>query len=330
MPRMSSWPTSSARATTTSSPRCKADLAAKSIDISEHMLEKQLQECREIAAQQIKANERRRRRRGAGRVRHRRRTTPALAPEEVGDRRPGPGRARPTQPRGAGDRRPARARSRPATAIGRRAAGAPTSDRRGSAEPGTPAGMARPARQRRGGAAAALTPPGRPSVAALGHPAPGGADRHLGAQLADDEARAAGGAALGLPLALPRRRRRLAAGADPRERWRGAHSGRAPGTACAGRAVQHHRLAPAVGLRAAPHRLRARRDHRLHHAAVGVADQRRRARRPADPAPGPGAAARHGRAGDADRQRPRRGRRGSGGRPADGGRRARAGRSARC
>ena len=35
--------------------KVKADLAAKSIDLSERVLEKQLQECREIAAQQIKA-----------------------------------------------------------------------------------------------------------------------------------------------------------------------------------------------------------------------------------------------------------------------------------
>ena len=35
--------------------KVKADLAAKSIEISDHVLEKQLQECREIAAQQIKA-----------------------------------------------------------------------------------------------------------------------------------------------------------------------------------------------------------------------------------------------------------------------------------
>ena len=35
--------------------KVRADLAAKSIDISERILEKQLQECREIAAQQIKA-----------------------------------------------------------------------------------------------------------------------------------------------------------------------------------------------------------------------------------------------------------------------------------
>ena len=34
--------------------KVRADLAAKSIDISERVLEKQLQECREIAAQQIK------------------------------------------------------------------------------------------------------------------------------------------------------------------------------------------------------------------------------------------------------------------------------------
>jgi len=35
--------------------KVKADLAAKSADLSERVLEKQLQECREIAAQQIKA-----------------------------------------------------------------------------------------------------------------------------------------------------------------------------------------------------------------------------------------------------------------------------------
>ena len=34
--------------------KVRADLAAKSIDISERILEKQLQECRETAAQQIK------------------------------------------------------------------------------------------------------------------------------------------------------------------------------------------------------------------------------------------------------------------------------------
>jgi hypothetical protein len=35
--------------------KVKADLEAKSIDISERILERQLHECREIAAQQIKA-----------------------------------------------------------------------------------------------------------------------------------------------------------------------------------------------------------------------------------------------------------------------------------
>ena len=34
--------------------KVRADLAAKSIDLSERVLEKQLQECREAAAQQIK------------------------------------------------------------------------------------------------------------------------------------------------------------------------------------------------------------------------------------------------------------------------------------
>jgi hypothetical protein len=35
--------------------KVKADLAAKSIDLSERILEKQLQECRALAVQQIKA-----------------------------------------------------------------------------------------------------------------------------------------------------------------------------------------------------------------------------------------------------------------------------------
>lgn len=35
--------------------KVKADLAAKSVEISEHVLKKHLQECREVAAQQIKA-----------------------------------------------------------------------------------------------------------------------------------------------------------------------------------------------------------------------------------------------------------------------------------
>ena len=35
--------------------KVKADLAAKSVDLSERILERQLLECREVAAQQIKA-----------------------------------------------------------------------------------------------------------------------------------------------------------------------------------------------------------------------------------------------------------------------------------
>ena len=104
--------------------KVKADLAAKSIELSDHVLHKRLQECRSSRPSRSRPNEvavpadrarppRREPRATRAGARGR---PPAAAPE----------RARRSRrcPRSAGPK----GRSRPATAIGRRAAGAPTSE----------------------------------------------------------------------------------------------------------------------------------------------------------------------------------------------------------
>ena len=98
--------------------KVKADLAAKSVNVSERVLERQLQECRALAVQQIKVG-----------------VVTAAEPRPAERRPPSPGVAAGRSPR---RRRPSSrrcprstarpGRSRPATAIGRRTAGAPTSE----------------------------------------------------------------------------------------------------------------------------------------------------------------------------------------------------------
>ena len=138
-----------------------------------------------------------------------------------------------------------------------------------------------------------------PAAAARGPPFPRHAHGPLGQQLAGHEARAPRARSVDVPDGLSPRRRRRAPGpgrSGPAEPPRAAGGALAP---LPGRLLQHHGVAPLLGVRAHPGPGGARGDHRLHDAAVDRGlrpPSRRRADHPGQArGPRPGAR-RHGRA----------------------------------